>query len=107
MRWKEFDLPDPALVPEEHIAPMLIQLAALQSALAARLVADLGSHSQPATQKSEELLTAKEAAKLLNVSVHWMYRHASELPFARRLSRKALRFSTAGLLRWRAGRRAL
>jgi predicted DNA-binding transcriptional regulator AlpA len=107
MSWKEFDLPDPALVPEEHIAPMLIQLSALQSALAARLIADLGNQSQPATQESEKLLAADQAAALLNVSVSWMYRHASELPFTKRLSRKALRFSRAGLLRWRAGRRAL
>jgi len=108
MSSKEFVLPDPALVPQECIAPMLAQLAALQSALAARLIIDPGNGSQspPASQESEELLTANQAAALLSVSVDWMYRHASGLPFTKRLSRKALRFSKAGLLRWRAGRRA-
>jgi hypothetical protein len=103
----EFVLPDPALVPEEHIATMLTQLAALQSALATRLILALGrgdpAHTAP---QEEELLTAGQAAALLSVSVDWMYRHASGLPFTKRLSRKALRFSRAGLLRWRAGRRA-
>ena len=108
MSCKEFVLPDPALVPEEHIAPMLVQLAALQSALAARLIVDPsnGNQPQPATQEPEELLTAEQAAALLSVSADWMYRHARGLPFTKRLSRKALRFSKAGLLRWRAGRRA-
>ena len=108
MSTDEFIFPDAALVPRERIATMLVQIAALQSALAARLITDSGNgiQSEPISHKPEELLTAKEAAKLLNVSVHWMYRHASELPFTRRLSRKALRFSKAGLLRWRAGRRA-
>jgi len=87
---------------------MLAQLAALQSALAARLISDPsnGSHPQQAIQEPEELLSADHAAALLSVSVDWMYRHASGLPFTKRLSRKALRFSKAGLLRWRAGRRA-
>jgi hypothetical protein len=103
----EFVLPDPALVPDEHIVTMLTRLAALQSALAARLILarSTGETAQVAMQE-EELLTAEQAASLLSVSVDWMYRHASGLPFTKRLSRKALRFSKAGLLRWRAGRRA-
>jgi hypothetical protein len=108
MKPENMNLPDPALIPQEHIAAMLAQLAALQSALAARLLQDSAIHNQslPATSEPEELLTAEQAAAQLNVSVDWMYRHASELPFTKRLSRKALRFSKAGLLRWRAGRRA-
>jgi hypothetical protein len=101
-------LPDPALIPEDRIAPILAQLAALQTALAARLMVAPGS-GQNAVQtnvEQEELLSPDQAATLLSVSVDWMYRHAGELPFTRRLSRKALRFSKAGLLRWRAGRRA-
>jgi len=62
MSWKEFDLPDPALLPEEHIAPMLIQLAALQSALAARLITDSGNEiqSEPISHKPEELFRQKK-----------------------------------------------
>jgi hypothetical protein len=87
---------------------MLAQLAALQSALAARLILGFGNGNQmqETPQESEELLSAQQAAALLSVSSDWMYRHASGLPFTKRLSRKALRFSKPGLLKWRAGRRA-
>lgn len=108
MSSNEFVLPDPALIPDEHIATALTQLAAFQSALAARLILTRSTTeaTQATAQPEEELLTAEQAAALLNVSVDWMYRHASGLPFTKRLSRKALRFSKSGLLRWRAGRRA-
>ena len=105
MNGYECVLPDPALVPENHIGPMLAQLAAFQSALAARLILEAGKEEKPGNQTPEELLTAEQAAALLNVSVDWIYRHAPSLPFTRRLSRKALRFSRAALLKWRAGRR--
>jgi len=82
-------LPDPALIPDEQIATTLTQLAALQSALAARLVATCGSGEPAQTApQEEELLTAEQAAALLSVIVDWMYRHASGLPFTKRLSRK-------------------
>jgi predicted DNA-binding transcriptional regulator AlpA len=107
MSCNEFVLPDPALVPDDQIAMTLTQLAALQSALAARLILARGKEDVALTiPQEEELLTAEQAAALLSVSVDWMYRHASGLPFTKRLSRKALRFSRAGLLKWRAGRRA-
>jgi hypothetical protein len=107
MSINEFVLPDPALIPDEHIAAALMQVAAFQSALAARLILARGyGEPQQTASPEEELLTAEQAATLLSVSVDWMYRHASGLPFTKRLSRKALRFSKAGLMRWRAGRRA-
>jgi hypothetical protein len=37
-------------------------------------------------------------AGVLNVTPRWLYRR--QLPFARRLSRRAVRFSEAGLRRW-------
>jgi hypothetical protein len=108
MSTDEFILPDPAIIPPDRIAPMLAQLAALQTALAARLISSPGNgnHPEAAAGEPEELITAEQAAALLTVSVDWMYRHAPGLPFTKRLSRKALRFSKAGLLKWRAGRRA-
>jgi hypothetical protein len=98
---------DPTLVPVDRIPALMAQLAALQTALAARLIATPGNtETELQTGEREELLTPDEAADLLSVSVKWMYRHAGGLPFTRRLSRKALRFSKAGLLKWQAGRRA-
>lgn len=95
-------------VPLSVVPSLMAQTAALQVALAARL-AGISSHSDvPATAhqpEAEHLLTPTEAAALLGVTVTWLYRHASRLPFTRRLSRKALRFSEAGLRRWLAARK--
>ena len=49
---------------------------------------------------SDKLLTPEEAAEILGQKVRWLYRHAAILPFTRRISRKNLRFSEAGLRRW-------
>jgi excisionase family DNA binding protein len=53
----------------------------------------------------DRLLTPEEAAKLMNVNEAWLYRHAKQLPFAKKLSRKSLRFNEAGLRRWMAARK--
>lgn len=53
----------------------------------------------------DRLLTPIEAAERLGVSSRWLYRHAGSLPFTRRLSRKVLRFSEAGLNRYLDGRK--
>ena len=50
-------------------------------------------------------LTPPEAAAMLNVSVRWLYRHSKALPFTKRMSRKCLRFSEAGLLRYLAAKK--
>lgn len=49
---------------------------------------------------SDRLLTIQEAAAQLGVTPRWLYRRADALPFMRRLSRRALRVSKAGLERW-------
>ncbi len=60
----------------------------------------------PAAAWSEDdLLTVNEAAVLLRLSPRWFYRHAKTLPFARKLSRKVLRFSRAGIAGWLAKKR--
>jgi len=106
MKAEDFFLVDPMEIPAESIPPVITRLASLQAALAARLIepANNASHQDSGPEDKDELLTTADAARLLNVSEDWMYRRASRLPFARRLSRKALRFSKAGLLRWRAAR---
>ena len=95
-------------VPLSAVPSLMAHAAALQAALAARL-ADIAIHcEEPARAhppEAERLLTPPDAAALLGVTVTWLYRHAGRLPFARRLSRKALRFSEAGLRRWLAARK--
>ncbi|PYJ66216.1 MAG: hypothetical protein DME76_17365 [Verrucomicrobia bacterium] len=54
---------------------------------------------------TDTLLTVDEAAALLHVDPRWLYRHAAKLPFTRRISRKNLRFSEAGLRRWLAAKK--
>jgi hypothetical protein len=108
MGTNKYVLPDPALIPEEHILPMLIQLAGMQSSLAARLIFIQENNREAKeiqAKEDGELLTAEQAATILSVSPDWMYRHAPGLPFTKRLSRKAIRFSKSGLLRWRESRR--
>jgi predicted DNA-binding transcriptional regulator AlpA len=41
----------------------------------------------------DQLLTASQAAKLLHVSERWLYKHASTLPYAVRVSETVVRFS--------------
>lgn len=49
------------------------------------------------SQTQDRLLSVEEAATLLGVTVRWLYRHAGEFTFTRKLSRKVLRFHEAGL----------
>ena len=57
---------------------------------------------QPATDR---LLNVAEACQRLGVKDRWLYRHAAALPFAKRLSAHALRFSERGLEKYIAARR--
>ena len=54
---------------------------------------------------SDNLLTTEQAAQLIGVKRRWLYRHSAKLPFTRRIGRKNLRFSEAGLRRWIALRK--
>jgi len=83
---------------------VLTQLAAISMALAVRLVRDRAAE-EPPQQEDDCLLTTRQAAEFLAVRPDWLYQHAKNLPFTRRLSRKALRFSRRGLLAWREKRR--
>jgi predicted DNA-binding transcriptional regulator AlpA len=56
----------------------------------------------PQRIENDRLVTPEQAAEILGQNVQWVYRHASQWSFTRRLSRKSLRFSEAGLRRWLA-----
>ncbi len=90
-------------VPVAAVPAVLVELAGVQSALAARLAA--GTPLE-ATSGDESLLKIAEAAKRLGVSPTWLYRRAKRLPFVVRLDGH-LRFSALGIdryLRARQGR---
>jgi predicted DNA-binding transcriptional regulator AlpA len=93
----------PALLVE--VAALQGQLAAVSNALSARLLADAAAGCAPRPAGLEHLLDVEEAAARLGMSTDWLYRHARQLPFTRRVGRRALKFDSASLDRWLAQRR--
>ena len=80
---------DPGLavdLPADILAGLLVGVAAVQGALAARVLV-LAEESRPkdSSPAEERLLTVEQAATRLAVSRDWLYRRASRLPFAVRL----------------------
>jgi predicted DNA-binding transcriptional regulator AlpA len=91
----------PALVAE--LASEQATLCALQGALTTRLLTSTADEA--ASHKSDDrLLTVDEVASTLGVNRRWVQRRAKRLPFARRISEHAIRYSEAGLKRWMANR---
>jgi predicted DNA-binding transcriptional regulator AlpA len=95
MKTEELSLVDPMEIPEERIIPMIAHLAALQTALTARLLA----RDPDQTHSDDRLLTVEEAAAKLQTSKDWIYRKCSDLPFVVRVG-KCLRFSEMGIDLW-------
>ena len=96
-------------VPAGEVPGLLVRLGALVAALAARHVANVSNANKvlqvEPTDNRDRNLTADEAAKMLGMKKSWLYRHSGKLPFTRRLSRRALRFSEKGIRRWLETRR--
>ena len=98
-------------VPADAIPGLIGAAATLQAQLQAELWARLqagAQQSQPTARggaEPDQLLDAKTAAARLGVDPRWMYRHADELPFTRRLTSGTLRFSARGLERWKESRK--
>ncbi len=88
------------------------ELPTLAGALATALASVLARVSTPAAgptlsrphTTSDGLLDVQQAAERLGVAPTWLYRHASKLPFTRKLGHKTLRFDARGLDRWAATR---
>ena len=88
-----------AAIPAPAILAVLCQLAAVQSALAARLLHELTPPSGH-DQEGDVLLDVGEAAERLGTSKDWLYRHAKNLPFTVSVGPRQLRFSARGLARY-------
>jgi predicted DNA-binding transcriptional regulator AlpA len=93
-----------ALSPEAVIA-LLGELETIRAQLWARLLASPNSPATAAAEEADRLLSAKEVADLIGVSVRWVYRHQRRFPFTRRMSRKVVKFSPMGLRNWLAEQR--
>lgn len=72
-------------------------LDAIRLAVREEIVKAMGA---PHDQEKDRLLTAEEAATLLGMSKDWLFRHHAKLPFTRRIGRRAVRFSSAGIQKW-------
>lgn len=93
----------------DAIPDLLGEVEALRAALWTRLQSPAlapEARSESGPREEASLLRPEDAARLMGVTVRWLYRHHRQLPFARKLSRKALRFSEPGLRRWVATRKA-
>ena len=86
------------------IPALLVQLAGLQTALAARLMAA----PAPATtaDADDEWLTVLEAAKFLRCSPKTLYRRAKQMSSCCRRNGRTLLFSKAGLSKWLSRQKA-
>ena len=95
-------LTDPRRVGEltpAEAAAALVELAGLQAAVAVKLGSAPGELPRE-NPDNDRLLTAEDVAGRLGRSVDWVYRQSKHWPFTRRLTRRTVRFSEAGLTRW-------
>jgi predicted DNA-binding transcriptional regulator AlpA len=107
-------LDDPAgiaALSAEEAAAALVELSALQTALAARLRAcsAVPKPHGPAAQ-ADRLLTPEQVAERFGRSRDWVYRKSRTVawrPFTMREGRKTLRFSEAGLRHYFATKKVL
>jgi predicted DNA-binding transcriptional regulator AlpA len=88
---------DITIIPRAEIPGLII-------ALAARLSEPVPAPASGATPSDGEdrMLTTAEAAVMVGHSTKWIYRHLRDLPFARRIGTRYLRFSLHGLRVWQA-----
>jgi len=86
-------------LPPSALAALQAQIAAAQGAIAAAM-----SYAPTQTARAEAVadrtLDADQIAAELGHSRRWVFRNAGKLPFVRRVSRKSLVGSEAGLRRW-------
>jgi hypothetical protein len=89
----------------ESIARLLAQLAAVQSAIAARLIVAAAATNGAAPVVADELLSVLEVAKLLKRTPRWVWRSQKKLPFLRRVGGRGLIASRRELETWLARQR--
>lgn len=77
---------------QAEAAKWLGKAARLQASLAAYLATEQPRNAVAQAVAPTRLLTPREAAGRLCVSLRWLYRHADSLGFTRRLSPRVLRF---------------
>jgi predicted DNA-binding transcriptional regulator AlpA len=95
-------LPTPEAIdalPTTALPALVITLSALLAHAGARLL-------DPPDSGTDRLIGVREAAAMLGMSEHWIYRHARRLPFTQRNGRRSLRFSESGIRKYLANARS-
>ena len=88
----------------EALPGLIGELEAAKAAAWHRMILDSGASHEGSVRAQDQNLSVKEAARRLSVSPRYLYSHADEYPFTRRIGRRVL-FSKRGLERWcREGR---
>jgi predicted DNA-binding transcriptional regulator AlpA len=85
--------------PAPELPQLIGDLEAARAAAWARLTAAAADKAPDVRGQQARNLDVAEAAKRLGISRDWLYRHASELPFALRIGRRVV-FDSLALERW-------
>jgi predicted DNA-binding transcriptional regulator AlpA len=95
-------------VAPEAVPALLVELAAVQTALAARLLApNLEGPGNGQPPEGDRLLKVREAAGKLGMTPDYLYHHSKKFPFTVKPTSRMLRFSARGIekfIRQREGR---
>lgn len=88
-------------LPEEELADVVAELERLKAKAWTRLHQPPAGNGDGTSEPSEDrMLDVEEAAELLSVKPRWLYDRSDDLPFAKKLAPRTLRFSERGLYRW-------
>jgi predicted DNA-binding transcriptional regulator AlpA len=85
--------------PEPELPQLIGELEAARAVAWARLTAPASDKPSDVSRQDARNLDITEAATRLGISKDWLYRHASELPFALRIGRRLV-FDSVALERW-------
>jgi predicted DNA-binding transcriptional regulator AlpA len=85
--------------PAPELPQLIGDLEAARAAAWARLTTPAADKPRDEPGQEARNLDVAEAAKRLGISRDWLYRHASELPFALRIGRRVV-FDSLALERW-------
>jgi len=88
-----------AATPAPDLPQLIGELEAARAAAWARLTIPAADKPSDVSGQEARNLDVAEAAKRLGMSRDWLYRHASELPFAVRIGRRVV-FDSRELERW-------
>lgn len=92
-------------VPREELPELLADVERLRAEVWSELTRPPENGGSPEPDTGDQLLDVEAVAEVLDVDTRYVYEHADDWPFTRRISPRKLRFSERGLYRWLETRR--